>query len=716
MNKKQIIGGVLVTAITLSATLSGCSLISTNSEANLTQTIAEVNVTKAKDFDTNASDYVAYKSAIGTHKVIKRDLIAYFLNTGYSMVEQGYSYSDVFNMLVQSLTETELLTQYATLYLLKDISTYKNIPAEDVISTYNAKATYSQKYEYLLTETRRTGEVNRVILADYALCAAVNGSLDSYEEVLLEEEDETAGTSDTRTTPTGVDTEQETYYPKKTDESLNYGIYTGYEGYFITDSGAYQDDKLTGSNNKTRANAYNNFIRSLKSNFLVEDGEDITDVKNLSYIQLERENQLKVQVIEQYYDLYEAELESTIMTDEYLHARYNGMLEQQKIAYATDTAFTTAMDGMAKDKFLLYSPSTTDLGGGSFGFVYNILLPFSQSQNVQLAELTKLKGSEDISVGRFYELRSALLANIKTTDQREAWFNGTTDYSFNAKELSLDYYDGGNSNRTHLFFENNLTNAGEGKRYETLEKYAGQYSYNGTVVEGSDGKYVLIPQQLTIDNMLAEFKAYVEYVLGTPDAVTYATESDYVTTAAQVNEDDIDYSKFIYASGKVNLTDNSLAGLLIEDSDQYKALSAVNELQYAYTTDVGILTKHVGYSVSAFSTSYIKEFEAAAHEAINNGAGSFNVCAGDYGWHLIYVTATFGEAGGDVYEVTDASYWTTNKEIKGSFANMFFEYVKESDLSNASSTRRSQLIATFGGDTSIVLHKDTYKELLELDS
>ena len=187
-------------------------------------------------------------------------------------------------------------------------------------------------------------------------------------------------------------------------------------------------------------------------------------------------------------------------------------------------------------------------------------------------------------------------------------------------------------------------------------------------------------------------------------------------------KDKIDYSNFIYATGSVGFTNTDDAynrenflkkdGENSQASEQYKALSAVNELQYAYTTDTGVLSQYVGYSVDAGDTSYIKEFEHAAHEAINKGAGNFAVCAGDYGWHLIYVTYTFDNTGSAQYSPD----WKTNVKVKGTFENIFYEWIKDNDLKDISSTRRTQIITALNleGNT-VTKYENTYKDLLELD-
>ena len=211
--------------------------------------------------------------------------------------------------------------------------------------------------------------------------------------------------------------------------------------------------------------------------------------------------------------------------------------------------------------------------------------------------------------------------------------------------------------------------------------------------------------------MLNEFSAYINYVLG-GERVSYVkapAQSYYGITEFKDADDEIDYEKLMYASGKVNFGNFNADDLMNAVTEQYKAMSAVNELQVAYTTDTSVLSQYVGYSVSAYDTSYIKEFEYAAKKAISMGEGAFTVCAGDYGWHLIYVTYTFD--GGDVYSPD----WT-KVDVKGSFENLFLENMKGKDLKDVSTTHRSRLVSDFKKENvSYKKYQKRYQNLLDLD-
>ena len=104
----------------------------------------------------------------------------------------------------------------------------------------------------------------------------------------------------------------------------------------------------------------------------------------------------------------------------------------------------------------------------------------------------------------------------------------------------------------------------------------------------------------------------------------------------------------------------------------------------------------------------IKEFEYAAKKAVAGGVGSFAVCAGDYGWHLIYVTNVF-EAG-STYGTPD---WSKIKE-EGTFENLFFEWIKSNDISDVTTTHRTKILSDFNKDATVTKYQNRYQDLLDL--
>lgn len=726
MKKKAIISGILAASLTVAATMGGCSLVSTDNVEDLKQVIATVDISKSEEFKKEFPDFQEdFNSAVGETKIIKRQLVSYFLNEGATYVNNyGYSYSDTFNLLVNGLANTAVLTQYSSMYYLQKMQQTDG----DAFTKFKNFETEEEKYEYLLGGK----DSDDVKLTEYTLLYTLNTAIDTYEKRILDNKT-ASGSDETRATPANVDTERDDYYPKAADGKLDYNVYTGYKSYLLGGSGTYADDALKGTTSATRIRAYNNFVSGLVSYRLVDsEKEDLRDVLSLKYIKDEYVSQLKSRLITKYTEEYEENLEEKIKNGDYsfVQDNYNDLLALQKDSYVDDETFSTALDGMSDESFVLYAPKPEE--GGTFGFVYNILLPFSAAQNTALkADKEDYKDEKsDSELGNdYYVARNQKLKNIKTYDRRAAWFNGQTEYAYKATGTAgVDYYSANGGDNNWLFFENNLTN---NDRYEKLDKYDGRYAYNGSVSKKGESDYYLAPNTLDIDGMLTEFSNYIDFVLGyqgtkmdVAPSASYYNETDFFL--ADSNPDNkikkVDYSKLVYAKGHVDFGDEASktpaqtrADMLCVTSNQYKALSAVNELQYAYTTDAGILSNYIGYTSNAGSTNWIKEFEYAAHDAVSRGAGSFTVCAGDYGWHLVYVTYAFDfedDGYGEVYKPD----WSkiTDDNCEGSFERMFYDWVRGKSVTGKSSNRRTEIITQYNADKTVTKYENRYKDLLDL--
>lgn len=713
-SSKLILCAAVAVAITMGGTMTGCV---TMNEEDVKQTVATVNISESDAF---AEQFKDYASAVTTETILKRDLIAAFLNNGSSLIQQGASYEAAFNTINEGLVQNAVVTQYATAALLKN----KVEKGELSLSDFKSKDSEKGKYEYLLGGEDSLG----VKRAKYNLNSSLNTLLDSNEKSYIKKTDssEYEG-SGARSTPANVDKLNEDFVPE------NYNVYTGYEGYLLSGAGD-EYEPLDGTNRNTRRKAYAAFVKYLETNYLLTaEDKDNTDILSLSYVQDMYIAYLQQEVISEFNEMFEKAQEDLINSVEggvytYVKSRYESIRDDQKKTYTESTSFESALSSLSDSTFILYSPDTTkdtveqDGTYGTYGYVYNILLPFSTKQS---ADLTTYQGYRDkdandkLDDSWYFVQRNKLLKNIVTTDQRSAWFNGETDYSFNAKEAGLDYY-GKDAGRDYLFFENNLT---KGDKYEGLERYLGTYAYNGTVTENANGSYKLVAKKLSIDDMLSEFVAYINYALGS-DKAAYnygdalggaATAEDYYSVTdykKSGDNEELDYSKLVYATGKVDLAD-SLADekMFVKDGARYKAMAAVNELQYAYTTDTGVLSQYIGYSVSAYETSFIKEFEYAAQQALRMGVGAFKVCAGDYGWHLIYVTDSFSFNGGETYspEFTEA-----NITLEGTFENRFFNWLKDSNLSNETGIKRAEILRSFNNEDTVTKYEDAYKDLTEI--
>lgn len=758
MKKKLtiIISSVLAVVFALGM-FAGCDLITTDNEKDMAQVVAEVNI--GNDRESLDTSFTAFSGKtlsltdeqiaqiVSTDEIYKRDLVTYFLNYGYSYVTSGgYTYAQTFEMLMDALTQRKIIAQFASLYYLNEgyvavdrdnvdslngygepVNGTDEVRMSKEISVSGYLAAIADKtgdqasiagYEYFLTED----EIN---YARYSVMLSINNSIDTYEQEIIAAESEDSASDESRTVPTGANEISSSYYPNTEVDGqkvIDYDVYTGNN--LVSECGTYQ--KVDGSTAVTRRRAYNRFLSSLNRNYLIESGEDISDITQLSYFAIEYKNQLEQQVINKFSATIALDMTERWESDN-LTTAYNLLVNEQKVSSQSD--FTTTMDSVSDSSFVVYSREKR-----TYGFVYNILLPFDAEQEMELDELQSRYGSD---TKEYYAARNKLFENIAGSDQRSTWFNGSEDYSFDASETNLAYYtepNGEQQKSSYLFFEDSYVNSDEG-----IDRYAGKYPYNGTVVPNNDGSYTLTPHELKIDAFIAEVEGYINYIVGgdTPAAsgskyepLSGKTFYDY--TAQDFLQSDgrtIDYSKTIYYTGKVaGVSDVSAAEWMVKESVSYKALSAFNELMFAYSTDTGCLNTYLGYSINAKedSTDYVAEFEYAAQQAINlnndlgdgmGGAGAYYVVGTDFGWHILYVSFVY--TGGEVYADSDpakSGFVYADRMKEGTFSYYFYQTMKDSALEDFTSEKQDYILTKLDNDSAVVVYESRYSDLTDIQA
>ena len=756
MKKKLIrIVSLVMTAMLALGLFSGCSLgifsdmgiLVTDNQRDMQQVVAEVNLGKDKtsleesfsllseELNSTVADQL--DKVLTTDEIYKRDLVAYFMSYGYNYYSQNNSYTATFEQVMQDLVDRKIMSQFATVYYLNagevlvdrdnvtikdgyvDISGTDGMKMNGEISLDGYLKAIEGKtgdeaavagYSYLLTDAE-------IKYATYVIMVSVNSAIDSYEEDYIKAEDETTSSTETRTTPTGANTLPDGYYPTKEDGSIDYAIYTGANS--ASECGEYE--KKEGSTSYTRSRAYAQFIHALRENYLIgEDEKDVTDVTALSYFTTELKSQLEQMLINKFYATlaYKA---AQAMSATTLQEDYQTLLNSQK-ASTESSSFTTTMDSLSDTSFVVYSPENR-----KFGFVYNILLPFNTNQTKLLDSIRYTDGTKEYYAAR--NTNAGLLSSVEAKDQRASWFNGSEDYSFEATgDYYKNAYNSAEGKTNYLFFKDSYVENGEG-----IERYAGKYPFNGTAEKKDDGTYKLTYNLLDIDGFIDEMESYVGYVTenssvasgkyysGTLDNLAQWNAADkesstfYSVTADYFPKDAngvIDQSANIYYKGSVSNLGFTADGALDKTTNSYKVISAVNELMFAYSTDTGCLNSYLGYSIAAKeeATSYVAEFEYAAQQAINDGAGvgNYYVVATDYGWHIIYVSFVY--TGGEVYGGFDYN----ERNTEGTFSYYFYQSKKSSTVTEYGNNKETMIRYNANNDTVVTLHKDRYEDLLNI--
>ena len=708
MKKTTKVAAVALAAALSSTLLAGCD-ITTDVSKDYAQVIAEVNITDSANFES--SSYAEYGDVIGTTEITKRDMVAYFISTGYSMMQSyGWTYYDTFNMISETLVNRQIYIQYAMLYLLDDES-----EPEITVAGYEAAVEGQTGIDRRLAALAYFLDEEEEAQALYSTRQLVNNTLDSQEETYLNHDhshDDSASTA--RTTPTGIDTETEDYYNEA------YRIYTGSNA--LADCPGYEAPE--GSTPTTRRKAYSSFLASLRANSLIESGEDLSNVESLTYFKTELASAYETAIINKLTDKFEDTIRATV-NEQYAQEIYDTTYSRQETTFANDTdSFETALDGVSDTSFVLTAPEA------NYGYVINILIPFSTSQSLELenapADLGDTKGNNFLQ-------RAGLLKNVRGTDQRGTWFD--EDYAFDGAEVE-NAYTGGNAVRSYLFFEDSL---GGNEQYERVPNYLGYYTYNGAVRQNDDESYTVRPNRITIDEFIAEMEGYLTqaanevsvegdgytvsegvYVNGiaaddtinaVADNTTYYNRSvsDYYTESGAV-----DYSKFVYYAGQVNFTNGFDANqFFLAGSAENVAYSVMNELSFAYNTDTAGLNDYFGYVISTGATDYVPEFEYAAQYVCRQGAGSYVVVPSDYGWHVIYCTFSFvADEEGNV--IAPYTFNWDDRATEGTFSYLFYEALCADLVSEYASIRQSNAIEDF--KDCAVVYEDRYADLSGLDT
>lgn len=699
-----------------------CTMLATDSDKDMKQVIANVDITAEKDFKEGA--YKDYASVVKTMngKIYKRDLIASFVNnSNSSSYVQYYGYKYTFNMLMDSLVERKLMAQYAVAYYLAGEHIVGEGTNEYSVSGYNdyvaaQKSAFTDETEKKLTLAHPeiltmkyfltvggtdSEEYDKVV---YGLKKSVNDALDDAEKGYIEvkTEDPAEVFGDERALPSGATETDDDYYFKPTN-SEEYQIYTGHN----TPDSCPDYERVDGSTKMTRRKAYNDFLTTLSANGLISRKDSTTDFTKMDYYYVELASILEQAMISKMGKTLEEQAEKAL-TQSYVETKYAELLAAQKDSYGEDaSAFETAIGSLADDKFVLYSPK------GGFGFVYNILIPFSEMDNQTLLEYTGGTALNAYTDGskEFYEKRAELLQNVKAKDLRSAWFSNDEDvnHGFAVGDSGLEVYGG----RQYLFFEDNLKNGGEGNKYQEIKSYAGKYGYNGSVNKDLDGNFVsFVPTKLAIDDFIAEIEGYINFVAGDTVAsgnkyASYVSDGNYTITQGKY-----DYSEFMYYTGSVaGVSSVPRADYFKKDSLSNKALSAVNELMFAYSTDTVCFNTYFGYAVSPTTNQYMPEFQYAARYALSQGEGTYVVCPTNYGWHILYVSVSYGDKA-DVYE--GITWQDVEDEVEGSFSYMFFDSLKQSTLQEKTTKVETDVLGKYENGTTVHYFKSRYKDLLEM--
>lgn len=713
----------------------GCNLITTDNKKDMQQVVAEVNLQKDTDalkdaFSTLsiASDSFDASRLNDLHlqntTILKRDLLTAYLSYGYQQVG-SMGIEEVINTIMKNLTNSRLNLQLLMLYYLYkgevciDTTIYNvtddteytanglagtqrkmstNVFGDTAISVANFNGrtniqndnatrrnleTVVAGYKFFLTKREQNYIIN-------AVNTSINDAIDRYEKEALNLKENSS--EEDRGVPSGAN--QTNLY--NLDDSSVVGIYTGSQ----SAASVQGYTPLPNSTQTTRKKAYAQFIVSLANNGLIERGDNWNDITTLDYYLIE--------CITQYESLLGTKFSATIATlqnsiAEGVQQEYNRLVELQKLQ--TDSNFVSTMDAVTDTGAIVAAPK------GKFGYIYNLLIPFSTSQASSVNGLKEQQGTTT----NFYTERNSIAKGIVATDQRASWINGNTNYSFNATNVRTNYVTqmaAGAGNKQ--FFTNNTSattnylffneNFGQYGRAEGLTRYAGLYAFNGTVTPEEDGKFYVRPAQVGIEDFIKnEFEGYLNFILGTGSV---SSKSFNWTKKYTPNSNNYEFA--IVYENQITL-DNNYYPNPSNYGKAYKAMAAVNELVYAYSTDTGSLSKPYGYGMGLnVPTSYVPEFEYAGNQLLKKQEGSYCAVVTDYGVHILYLVRLYDNAAGaKAVETYDPSQVGT----VGTFSHFFYNATVNSVIGTFNSGIRGEYMEKINTNATVVLYKNRYKDL-----
>ncbi len=541
MKKKLFaIVAVIISAITcLSA--YGCNVVTTNGTRDYNRTVATVQING--DFKKEV--------------ITKKDMVMSYINYGYQYVQNGYTQSQVFEMILDNLINNRLIVQHAM----------KEMEAGGIIEDNTAT-----KYTLL-----RYLDADEKLDAKYETVKSMNDLIDSYEEVDDIKQDTLV--DEVRTVPTDATNDDEVTSTEKQDY-IDEGIDMG-----VNATGSITDAK--------RYKAFSSVLKVLKANEIL--GENVTtDIAESDYYKDVLESYQESALIEKYEKILSAELRSET-TFEILQAKYAEMYADQQNEYADVTAFATALSSASAKSPIFYN------GAGGYGYVYNLLLGASTEQTTAISKIKE--DDPDISIDDYNAKRKDILSATTVTDLRSTWiksgydFNGTYftgDYTFandpaNSLKFygTVDTYDKEDPEDDDKYFVKSVREFGLDEFIAEMDSYLGINSGNSTITDNvdssvyrkADANGVVDEYDAKINELLFAFSTdsgslnpYKGYVIApTPDfdekdqwvlefaeagrALLTMGNNSYIIVASDYGYHIMFYSEVVTAGGKATLTD-----------------------------------------------------------------------------------------------------------------------------------------------------------------
>ncbi len=665
---------VLMVAVLGISTLTGCGLITTNTERDMAQIVAKVQINDSVEAD----------------EIKKSEMISAYMSYGYYYVAYyGYTVSATYEMILDNLVKNRIIIQESRVQLA---DLYNGMVDDASKASTDFLKYYLDNVNLAEGQTKLDAKGNdldnlKTFLSDYEIAAAeysvkvnVNSLIDSYVDEDEEEEEERENTTYTaRATPAEEDDEDLLEYELKTDVPSDYdykvanvtikhadgweAVKAAYANTYDLNMAVYGAYTVDVSN-ADRIKALNKAIKDLKSAGLVSedetyDAKDIASVLKLSYFQNNLVNQYESAIVAKFEDSLLDEVRARLTADA-LWEQYVAEYTTQDANYKNDySAYETALEAVSDDVFVVCNPYS------GYGYVANLLIGFSEEQSAILSAYSAKAGVTDADIKA---KRNELLNDITVKDQRETWV-----YS------SYGSYDSENSK--FAFDEKYMVSEAGSTAYEALNGFIGTiYGANSYEKENDDK---VMETVWTFDNVVASSMTFDSFV------------STYLNPLTGLE-------KKIYDG-----SDASVAKI----ADVASVRDAYEDLLYAFSTDPGSLGNHFGYLYSPITSAktYVKEFAEASAKVVAQGEGAYTIVATEFGYHVILCTE---KVENDPYTLDDADKFKADIANKDSVAYKYME-IKFNHVSAEEVTKLASNFINGYLETGVEYFEKTYSDLIE---
>lgn len=355
---------VIISVLISVTALSGCKLVTVDTEKDLDQIVATVKISEN----------------VPTAEIRKKEVAMAFLNYGeYYVSNMGYSVSDTYALIIDSLIQSRIFLQ----------SAFIEFGAEE-LGKWDAKDYLSE---------------SEIEEAMYNTIKSMNDLIDSYENNAKYKKDAYA-TASVRAIPTNAANDDEVFDKDKYIEKY------GEKGADIGEVGS------------ERYKAYNKLLKILDTNGLLGE-EEVEYIKDTTYFNDTLKSNYENQLIKKYENKIKKDARDAVSFDK-LSDEYAEMY-QAKVEGANNTAaFEEALSSATASNPVIYTPST------GYVFVYNLLLGANEEQTALIGKLDK--ESEDYDAER-----KNILSATTVKDQRDSWILSGYDFDFDSKKFTGDY-------------------------------------------------------------------------------------------------------------------------------------------------------------------------------------------------------------------------------------------------------------------------------------